>query len=56
MWRNAEALTLAGTPQERALAEQEIEAYASGQAMTIRGMFASPDSSARDAWCAGHGS
>ena len=56
VWRNAEALALARTPQERALAEQEIEAYATGQAATIRAMFTSPDSSARDAWCAAHGS
>lgn len=54
VWRNAEALALAATPQERALAAQQIESYAAGQAATIRGMFASPDSSARDAWCAEH--
>lgn len=54
VWRNAEALALAGSPQERAVAEQEIEAYAAGQATMIRATFASPDSWARDAWCAEH--
>jgi hypothetical protein len=54
VWRNAENLVLASSPAERALAEQEIEAYAATQAAMIRAMFASPDSSARDAWCAEH--
>lgn len=55
VWRHAEELVHAPTPEARALVEQQIEAYAAGQAALIRGMFASPDSSARDAWCASHG-
>ena len=54
VWRHAENLVLARTPLERLLAEQEIEAYAATQAALIRTTFASPDSSARDAWCATH--
>jgi hypothetical protein len=54
VWRHAENLVLARNPIERALAQQEIEAYAASQAALIRTTFASPDSSARDAWCATH--
>ncbi|MEJ7832271.1 MAG: DUF5995 family protein [Nocardioides sp.] len=55
VWRNAEHLVLARTPTQRRLAEQLIEQYAASQARLIRATFASPDSSARDAWCATHG-
>lgn len=54
VWRHAELLTFASSPQQRQLAEQEIEEYAAMQANLIRGMFSSPDSSARDEWCAAH--
>jgi hypothetical protein len=54
VWRHAENIALARTPLERALAKQEVEAYAASQAALIRTTFASPDSSARDAWCAQH--
>ena len=54
VWRHAENIALARNPVERALARQEVEAYAASQAALIRTTFASPDSSARDAWCADH--
>ena len=54
VWRHAENIALARTPLERALARQEVETYAASQAALIRTTFASPDSSARDAWCADH--
>jgi hypothetical protein len=54
VWRHAENIALARNPVERALARQQVEAYAASQAALIRTAFASPDSSARDAWCADH--
>jgi Family of unknown function (DUF5995) len=54
VWRHAENIVLARTPLERALARQEVEAYAASQAALIRTTFASPSPSARDAWCAQH--
>ncbi|HEY9562908.1 MAG TPA: DUF5995 family protein [Nocardioides sp.] len=55
VWRHAEALVLAPTPAAKRLVVQEIEAYAAAQALMIRTMFAIPDSTERDAWCAQHG-
>jgi len=55
VWRNAEQLALAKTPNQRRLAEQTIEHYAATQAQLIRTTFASPDSTERDTWCAEHG-
>ena len=54
VWRHAENIALARNPIERALARQQVEAYAASQAALIRTIFASPDPSARDAWCAEH--
>ena len=54
VWRHAEALALSRTPAERKLVEQEIELYAAGQAMLIKGLLGSGDSTQRDAWCADH--
>ncbi|MGH3459158.1 DUF5995 family protein [Aeromicrobium sp.] len=55
VWRNAENLASAKTPAQRRLAEQTIEQYAASQAQLIRTIFAAPDSTRRDAWCAQHG-
>ena len=55
VWRNAEQLALAKTPAERAFAERSIEQYAATQALMIRELFRAPSSTARDAWCADHG-
>jgi hypothetical protein len=52
VWRNAEALVLAPDGASRRLVEQGIEQYAAGQAQLIRAMFSSPDSAARDDYCA----
>jgi hypothetical protein len=54
VWRHAELLVRANTPQLRQLVDREIDEYAATQARLIRGMFASSDSSARDDWCAAH--
>jgi len=53
VWRNAEALSLAKTPLERALAKQRIETYAATQANLYRTIFASTPSqtATRDAYC-----
>jgi Family of unknown function (DUF5995) len=56
VWRHAEDLATARTPEQRTLAEQAIEGYAATQAHVIKQMFASDDgSTARDAYCATHG-
>jgi len=55
VWRHAEMLALSRTPAQRRNAEKEIEAYAAGQAMFIRGLLRSGSSAKRDAWCADHG-
>lgn len=53
VWRHAEAL--ANAPASlRPLVENEISQYAAGQAQLIRKMFASPNPTARDAYCATH--
>ncbi len=57
-WRNAERLVAAATHAERARVADSIEAYAASQAETIRLTQAyapTQNSSARDAYCAGHG-
>lgn len=56
VWRNAENLALAKTPERRAQAEHAIEAYAALQARLIRRVFASGSKAtkARNAWCAIH--
>lgn len=55
VWRNAEQLVLAKNPLQRLLARQVIENYATTQALLIRQVFAIPNSTKRDAWCAEHG-
>ncbi len=55
VWRHAEQLALATNPVQRALVQEEIETYAALQALMIRQVFARPDSTERDAWCAVHG-
>jgi hypothetical protein len=54
VWRHAELLVRATTPQLRQLVEREIDEYAATQAKLIRATFSSSDSSARDDWCAAH--
>jgi hypothetical protein len=54
VWRHAEELALARTPAQRRLVERQIEGYAATQAALMRTMFAAPNSTARDAWCAEH--
>lgn len=58
VWRNAEALANAKTPQQKALVEQWINNYALAQAKMIESMpifQATPASNAaRNAWCAAH--
>lgn len=58
VWRNAEALANAKTPQQKALVEQWISAYALAQAKLIEAIpifQATPASNAkRNAWCAAH--
>jgi hypothetical protein len=53
VWRNAEALVNAPAAL-RPLVENEISQYAATQAQLIRQIFASPDPTARDAYCAVH--
>lgn len=57
-WRHAEALATAPTAAERALVAQQIEDYATQQALAIKSATRYPpllaDSSARDAYCAAH--
>lgn len=54
VWRHAEALTLAKTPAQRRLVEQEIELYSVLQAKVIRTVLVAQPTK-RDAWCAVHG-
>ncbi len=54
VWRNAELLLSAPTPQARRLVAATIEGVAEGQARLIMSLFAA-DPGARDAWCATHG-
>lgn len=58
VWRNAEALANARTPQEKALVEAWINNYALAQARVIEAtpiFRATPTSTAkRNAWCAAH--
>jgi hypothetical protein len=55
VWRHAELLSAAPTPEARELVAAEIEAYAAAQARLIRAMLGREGSSAkRDAWCAAH--
>lgn len=54
VWRHAEALTLAKTPAQRKLVEQEIELYSTVQAQLIRTLLVAQPAR-RDAWCAEHG-
>ena len=52
VWRHAENLVTARTPQHKRLARQMIEQYAASQARMIKATFTSPDrSAARDAYC-----
>ena len=58
VWRNAERLVNARTPQERAQVAQSIEDYANsvGQSLRTSFRYGSPNgSAARDAHCARHG-
>ena len=54
VWRHAEELALARTPLQRRIAERQIELYAATQAVLMRTLFAAPNSTRRDAWCAEH--
>jgi len=54
VWRNAERLVSAPTPEARAEVQREIELYANGAAEVLRSTFAA-DPAERDAWCAEHG-
>lgn len=54
VWRNAEALLQADTPEEKAAARKRIEGYALTQANLIKLLFASGSPAKRDAWCATH--
>lgn len=53
VWRNAEALSLARSPLEVALANARIETYATSQAVVYKTMFASgkTQTAKRDAYC-----
>lgn len=53
VWRHAEALANAPAAL-RPLVEKEISEYAAGQAQFIQLLFASPNQTARSAWCAAH--
>jgi hypothetical protein len=56
-WRNAERLVSAPSPEARAQAADEIEAYAASQAQTLRSAYQYGPlggSAARDAYCATH--
>jgi hypothetical protein len=57
VWRNAERLVNASSPEEHAQVAESIEQESQIIGETIRAMFpASPEQvAARDAWCAGHG-
>lgn len=55
VWRHAEQLALARNPVQRAFAQRQVETYAALQALMIRQLFQTPDSTERDAWCAEHG-
>lgn len=55
VWRNAEALSLARGPAERARVAARIETYAETQGVILRALLGSSGSAARDAWCAAHG-
>ena len=55
VWRHAEMLDKAPTPEARHVVEDHIERYAAGQARFIRTMLGREGSSAaRDAWCRTH--
>lgn len=54
VWRNAEQLAAAQTPQQRRTVFAHIESYALTQARMIRTFTTSSDSSARDAHCAAY--
>lgn len=59
VWRHAELLAHAPTPEARELVAREIESYALTQARMIRGMLGyrselGQSTAARDAWCAAH--
>ena len=55
VWRHAEMLTAAPTPEARRLVAAEIEGYAATQARLIRTVLGREGSSGpRDAWCAAH--
>lgn len=56
VWRNAEALSLAKSPLETALAKTRIETYATTQAVLYKTLFASgpAQTAARDAYCNAH--
>lgn len=54
VWRNAEQLAMAKTPLQKMLAKQQIETYATTQALVYRTLFAvgPGQRQARDAFCA----
>jgi hypothetical protein len=54
VWRNAELLLAAPTPQARRLVAAQIEGFAEGQGRLIMALFGA-DPAARDGWCATHG-
>ena len=54
VWRNAELLLAAPTPEARRLVAATIEGVAEGQARLIMALFTG-DAKARAAWCATHG-
>lgn len=53
VWRNAEALALARTPLQKALAKTSIETYSTTQAVLYRTLFSTgkTQKAARDAYC-----
>lgn len=54
VWRNAELLAAARTPQQRKAASDHIESYALTQARMIKTFTTSSSSAARDAHCAAY--
>lgn len=54
VWRNAERLSRATTPDERQQVSDSIESYANAQAQLIKSNTTSPSSAARDAHCAAY--
>lgn len=55
VWRHAEMLAGAPTPEARHLVADQIERYAAGQAHMIRAMLGREgQNGTRDAWCADH--